>query len=245
MRPPQLTDDAQGRDASDSHRHRACSKLLVVSRNRVHAEALAASLERHLDVTVRTSPYAKALSATDIVRFAPDAILLDTSVLDARTVRRAVANARTICYGVQASAAGGIERPSWRGVSAVVGGDATVEQLASIVAKELRHERMEACVGSRLGTTDTIELGRLTARERQVAHLAMVGLTNREMADTLCISAATVRNHLHRIYAKLGIPGRDAVSGALRAAMRSFGPERPNDHQRPLIAKHGMIGRLP
>jgi len=112
-------------------------------------------------------------------------------------------------------------------------------------SKELRHERMEACVGSRLGTTDTIELGRLTARERQVAHLAMVGLTNREMADTLCISAATVRNHLHRIYAKLGIPGRDAVSGALRAAMRSFGPERPNDHQRPLIAKHGMIGRLP
>jgi regulator of RNase E activity RraA len=48
----------------------------------------------------------------------------------------------------------------------------------------------------------------LTKRERLVATLAARGHTNGDIADQLVISARTVGNHLHSVYAKLGVGGR-------------------------------------
>jgi DNA-binding CsgD family transcriptional regulator len=48
----------------------------------------------------------------------------------------------------------------------------------------------------------------LTGREREVAHLAATGRTNRSIATQLGISLRTVENHLGRTYSKLGIDGR-------------------------------------
>jgi DNA-binding CsgD family transcriptional regulator len=48
----------------------------------------------------------------------------------------------------------------------------------------------------------------LTRRDREVATLAASGLSNKEIAERLVLSARTVGNHLHSIYAKLHINGR-------------------------------------
>ena len=48
----------------------------------------------------------------------------------------------------------------------------------------------------------------LTAREHAVMGLAVSGLSNKEVARRLSISEGTVKVHLHRAYAKLGVPGR-------------------------------------
>lgn len=48
----------------------------------------------------------------------------------------------------------------------------------------------------------------LTKREKEVALLVAEGLSNREIAFTLCISEKTVENHLTEIYSKLNISGR-------------------------------------
>lgn len=48
----------------------------------------------------------------------------------------------------------------------------------------------------------------LTDRELEVARLAARGLTSPEVAQQLTISVRTVENHLHRVYAKLGVDGR-------------------------------------
>lgn len=48
----------------------------------------------------------------------------------------------------------------------------------------------------------------LTSRELEVAELAARGRTNREIADTLCVSPLTVKAHLANIFSKLGIHGR-------------------------------------
>jgi len=52
------------------------------------------------------------------------------------------------------------------------------------------------------------ELSVLTSREREVAELAAVGLTNREIGEKLYISQKTVEAHLSRSLAKLGLRSR-------------------------------------
>ena len=49
---------------------------------------------------------------------------------------------------------------------------------------------------------------RLTAREHEIVELVGNGLSNREMAETLCLSFNTVRSHLQSISSKLGVRTR-------------------------------------
>ena len=48
----------------------------------------------------------------------------------------------------------------------------------------------------------------LTKREEQIAHMVAEGLPNLEISSKLGVSAHTVKNHLFRIYEKLGISNR-------------------------------------
>ena len=50
--------------------------------------------------------------------------------------------------------------------------------------------------------------GRLTAKEYQVARLAVQGLTNAQIAQAVFLSTKTVDHHLSRAYAKLGVGSR-------------------------------------
>jgi DNA-binding NarL/FixJ family response regulator len=48
----------------------------------------------------------------------------------------------------------------------------------------------------------------LTKREREIIVLVSEGLRNKEIAERLFISDATVRTHLSSIFAKLNVPNR-------------------------------------
>jgi DNA-binding NarL/FixJ family response regulator len=66
----------------------------------------------------------------------------------------------------------------------------------------------------------------LSARETQVLALISRGLTNAEVGRELFISEATVKTHLNRACAKLGVSGRTAaVARALQAGLLS--PDQP------------------
>jgi DNA-binding NarL/FixJ family response regulator len=57
----------------------------------------------------------------------------------------------------------------------------------------------------------------LTARERQILQLLTTGSTNRQIANTLCITENTVKNHLRSILEKLHVQNRvQAAALALR-----------------------------
>jgi DNA-binding CsgD family transcriptional regulator len=56
----------------------------------------------------------------------------------------------------------------------------------------------------------------LTPTERQVADLVASGATNRETAEKLFMSVATVKTHLTRIYSKLGITSRVGLANVKR-----------------------------
>ena len=57
--------------------------------------------------------------------------------------------------------------------------------------------------------------GALTRSERRIAELAAAGRQNREIAETLWITLATVEFHLRNAYRKLGIQSRTQLPGAL------------------------------
>ena len=48
----------------------------------------------------------------------------------------------------------------------------------------------------------------LSPREREILRLAVSGLRNRAIAETLGISEGTVKVHVHNIYEKLDVNGR-------------------------------------
>lgn len=71
------------------------------------------------------------------------------------------------------------------------------------------------------GAVDVIDLrdpttggSDLSAREREMLVFLAQGRTNREIADALTISLATVKSHLVRVYAKLGVGSRAAALAA-------------------------------
>jgi DNA-binding CsgD family transcriptional regulator len=53
----------------------------------------------------------------------------------------------------------------------------------------------------------------LTTREEQVTALAAAGLSDKEIAERLGLSARTVHAHLRSVYAKLGVSGRHQLRG--------------------------------
>jgi DNA-binding CsgD family transcriptional regulator len=58
-------------------------------------------------------------------------------------------------------------------------------------------------------------LDSLTASERRIAELASHGLTNREIGQTLFVTARTVEGHLTSVFRKLQLDSRDELPAAL------------------------------
>ncbi len=65
--------------------------------------------------------------------------------------------------------------------------------------------------------------GQLTAKEDQVARLAVQGLTNAQIAQAVFLSSKTVDHHLSRAYAKLGVGSRRELTLAWRDRVASEG----------------------
>ncbi len=59
----------------------------------------------------------------------------------------------------------------------------------------------------------------LTPRQREVARLVALGLSNREVAGKLYVSLRTVENHLYQVYVKLDVPDRKALALRLCAPL--------------------------
>jgi DNA-binding CsgD family transcriptional regulator len=87
------------------------------------------------------------------------------------------------------------------------------ERLAERAVEELRisgvRSRLRVVSGPRV----------LTPGEARVARMAADGLTNRDIAQALFVTAKTVENQLGAVYRKLGVHGRDQLAVSLAAAL--------------------------
>ncbi len=75
---------------------------------------------------------------------------------------------------------------------------------------------IERFVSSPRSTTAPAGYDDLTPRERDVLHLLGQGLSNHELSTALQVSEATVKTHVSRVLAKLGLESR--VQAAIAAA---------------------------
>ncbi len=95
------------------------------------------------------------------------------------------------------------------GIRSVAAGDAL---LAPAVTRRLIDEFVQ---GGRRRTTPPPALEELTPRERQVLSLVAQGLSNSEIAAALVVEETTVKTHVSRLLAKLGL--RDRVQAVVLA----------------------------
>jgi DNA-binding CsgD family transcriptional regulator len=68
------------------------------------------------------------------------------------------------------------------------------------------------------GSDGAGESARLSAREAEVMSLIADGQTNGQIAARLFLAEKTVKNHVRRIYSKLGVGSRPAAIAYWRAA---------------------------
>jgi DNA-binding NarL/FixJ family response regulator len=75
--------------------------------------------------------------------------------------------------------------------------------------------RMFIYLGSRLSANNQ-HIAPLTLREAEVLRELHAGATNKEIAQQLGISPATVKNHVHHVLEKLAVQRRTQASAVLR-----------------------------
>ncbi|MFD0734841.1 helix-turn-helix transcriptional regulator [Planotetraspora mira] len=83
------------------------------------------------------------------------------------------------------------------------------------------------CDGARTPALADLAVPELTARQREIAHLAASGLSNREIADVLTLSIRTVANTLVHIYERIGTNKREELGAVLRVLDQRSGQSPP------------------
>jgi two-component system, NarL family, nitrate/nitrite response regulator NarL len=112
------------------------------------------------------------------------------------------------------------------GVAGIVSREASLAELLDAIAAAVKDEVLvsPAVAGALLRRVAALsgEHGRaggppLTRREREIVRLIGHGLSNKEIALTLRIELATVKNHVHNILEKLGVDRRAKAVAAAQA----------------------------
>jgi two-component system, NarL family, nitrate/nitrite response regulator NarL len=147
--------------------------------------------------------------------------LVDIAVLDVKMPRM---NGLEVIRAAREAAPAGIAPPIFIIMSAFdqpavvkAGGDL---EIGAFLGKETTPGRLAAVIDSLVAgrsvgrQADSLRLEELTRRERQVLRLLCLGKPTKAIAAALELSTETAKDHLTRVYAKLGVRERAAAVAA-------------------------------
>jgi DNA-binding NarL/FixJ family response regulator len=205
-------------------------RLVVVDDQAMVRAGLAFLCEREVDIEVVAEAADGRAAISAAVAHRPDVVLMDIRmpVMDglsaARSIRDRLPDTKVLLLttfdddellfeGLQAGVSGFLLKvaPPEQLLAAI----RTVADGGGLLDPAVTRRVMEAAArDQRLGDSSG-RLSRLTPRELDVLALIGRGLSNREIADELILSEATVKTHVSRILAKLGL--RDRVQAVVLA----------------------------
>jgi len=200
-------------------------RVMIVDDHKVVRVGLRAMIEREPDMEVVAEAEDRATTLAAHAASKPDVILLDLRLPDVHgselitLIRERDPQAKIIVL-TSYDASEDIFRAVKAGArSYLLKGtfpDGILEQ--AIRSVHAGHRMIPSEIAERLA--DRVSEPSLTPREIAVLELVAKGLSNREIGAALSTSAGTVKTHLERIYAKLGVGDRTAA--ALTAIQRGL-----------------------
>ncbi len=169
-----------------------------------------------------------ARDALDAMRQEPALIvigsLVDDDVVNVVRYLKAPHPSPLVLVLVPSSARHGLAELLAAGADGVIRRSAAAEEVQAGIVAVLTGERFisPTLIGELKGVlTPVIDLrdgtggaASLSAREREMLVFLSQGRTNREIAEALCLSVATVKSHLIRVYSKLEVNSRAEALGA-------------------------------
>jgi two-component system, NarL family, nitrate/nitrite response regulator NarL len=205
-------------------------RTVVISDVMLFRDGISAGLKRlkQLDVIATLCPSeAFDFLSANIV----GVVILDTSrrraLAHASTIKQRFANVHIIAFGIGATE--DVLAGAESGVSAFVDESGTIEDINEAALRALQGQSYcsPELTAQLLLHISTLAQGRqarsspiLTERENEIAGLVRQGLSNKEIAQRLRISPATVKNHVHNILEKLELTSRGAIGNQLDVSAR-------------------------
>lgn len=175
------------------------------------------SVEDDMDVVASATTCAELVSA--VAEHHPDVVVADVtmpdgSVLDSLAdVRAASPSTRVLLLSATddpAAVSTALERGAAGFLSKETDSDLLAAHVRDVAAgKTVLDARSAAAVAAQLREPSSADA--LSAREAEVLRLVAEGLSNPEIAARLFVAASTVKTHLDRAYAKLGVNDRAAA----------------------------------
>jgi DNA-binding NarL/FixJ family response regulator len=218
---------APGDEAASQPPLESAIGVLVVADIRVYRDALAESLGHEGTI----EPLGTAAGADDALARAralrPDVILVHIAMPDGvhavRTLAQDVPEAKILALAVPE---GEVIAYVEAGAAGCVTPEAPLEEVVSAVecitrGEALSSPRMTAIL---IGRVRALAAERppkgleelLTPREREIVALIDEGLSNKQIAERLCIEPATVKNHVHNTLQKLHVGRRGEAAAVVR-----------------------------
>jgi DNA-binding NarL/FixJ family response regulator len=205
-------------------------RLLIADDQRLFRQSLRIVLEHESDVKVigEASDGQEAYELAKALR--PDTVLMDVEMpkLDGIAATRILVKTLVgikvlmlssfsdddrVIQGIQAGAVGYIVKDATpeefvKIIRATYEGlEIASPYLANLHPVVLARLQGNAAFAQTTALRDNVELS-LSPREREIVDLLVLGKSNKEMADQLCLSSDTIKAHLQHIFRKIGVSSR-------------------------------------
>jgi DNA-binding NarL/FixJ family response regulator len=214
-------DPALGWESAPRERRRSDTRILIVDDCTLYRENLATVLAANERATPRVAWDLPSLRCA-LEECTPEIVLLTMSTRDGvvllQTVIASSPGAKVIAVGVSEDDESTIVACAEAGVTGYHLRSESLHDLLLLLRKVTHGDyacspRVAAILLQRLsmlaskrkpGSEELV----LTAREIQILRMLEMGLSNRDIADQLCIALHTVKNHVHSVLGKLGVRTR-------------------------------------
>lgn len=203
--------------------------VYLLAENRLLREALIRLLSKRSEVSVVGANSYSATIHREIIAVRPQIILMDSSGLESSrptlisALRSAIRTLRIVMVDMEAdeeiflaAVRAGVVGYVLKNASALeVAGAIRAVAAGEAVCPPSLCRALFRCVMQQTTALPALAWGTdlgLSRRERETVELLRQRLTNKEIALKLNLSEQTVKNHVHRILRKLGVPDRFSIA---------------------------------